>query len=169
MAQREMTDRLALVALVDNLIVAIDAAQVFQIRRAAELMSRQVDQNLYALELDHQRIPGWDLGNLFKLGTCTNAWVIMDVELDKRNQRIALRVGRCIAVIRLPKCYALPPGVLASRTGAVSSAFSTTKLVEVAEIGPAGVVLDATRLLAASELEAASRVGARTEVREIPT
>lgn len=163
MAKTDPTDRLALLCATGELLVAVLAHEVFQIRRAAEVATRRIDSNLFALDLEDGVIPGWDLGDLFKLGTTNDAWVICEPQVDRGIQRFGLRVGRCIAVLRLPPCSSLPIGAFASRQRALPHAFTTSTLAEI-QAWPSGVVLDLAQLLGAAELEAGKRLVSRREL-----
>lgn len=163
----DLSDRLALLAMVGDLAVAIEALQVFQIRRAAETPNRKLQDNLYAIDIEDLAVPGWDLGSLFGLAPCTDAWVVIEAR-PGRFRRFGLRVGRCIAVQRLPRCHAVPTGMFGGRAGAISGAFATAKIPEVKDV-PSGVAIDLERLLSAAELEAGARVYSRREVKRDAT
>ena len=162
MATRDEQGRLALLLTIGELVVAIDASQVFQIRRAAEVATRRIDASLYAVDLEHHTIPGWDAGTLFGIGPCKDAWVIVDTEMNHRVRMFALRVGRCIAVRLLPRCWPVPPGVFTARRGAIAAAFSTDALAEVQDV-PSGGLLSLQHLLTPAELDAGARVIQRRE------
>jgi hypothetical protein len=162
MTTRDATGQLALLLTIGELVVAIEANQVFQIRRAPEVGTRRIEANLYALDLDDQTIPGWDAGELFGVGACKDAWVILEAELGHRVHMFGLRVGRCIAVRPLPPCLPLPRGVFAARAGAICAAFSTTSLAEVQHV-PSGGLLALRQLLTQAELDAGARLLQRRE------
>ena len=162
MPRLDATDQLALLATAGELVVAIRANEVFQIRRAVETRTRKLESNLFAVDLEDITLPGWDLGELFKLGTCTDAWIIVEPMAGRKLKRFCLRVGKCIAVHRLPKCHSMPRGVFTSRSSAIASAFATREIAEV-QSWPSGGVLDLDALLASAEIEAGLKVVARRE------
>lgn len=157
------SERLALFALLGDLLVAVPANEVFQIRRAAETATRRIDSNLFAIDLDDLTVPGWDLGDLFKLGQCTDAWVIVEPQQSRGLPRFGLRVGRCITVQRLPKSLQIPVGAMAHRRRSLGWAFASTGINELAT-WPSGAVIDLGQLLSAAELEAGKRVLSRREM-----
>lgn len=152
-----MTDRLALLAHVGELLVAIDVSRVLHIRRVTETEARRVDRNLYAVDLDVRTVPGWDLGELLQLGPCSNAWVIADIPRRSSTRTIGLRVGRCISVCKLPRCSPIPPSVFTARRGALAAGFSTHTIPEVQGV-PSGLVLDLAQLLTRAELDTGVRL-----------
>jgi hypothetical protein len=155
--------KLALLAMVGDLVIAIDASQVFQIRRAVETATRRIESNLYAIDLDGHTVPGWDTGELFGTGNATEAWVIIEVPIDPRIARFGLRVGRCISVQRLPPTLPLPRGLFGVRPSAVTGAFVLPVPEDSTGAPPSGVVLDPRGLLTAGEIAAGVRVGQRRE------
>lgn len=161
MATRDATGQLALLLTIGELVVAIEANEVFQIRRAAEVATRHIEANLYAIDLDDQTLPGWDAGMLFGAAPCKDAWVILDTDIHHRVRTFALRVGRCFAVRKLPTCLPIPSGVFTTRVGAISAAFSTASLPEVQHV-PSGGLLALRHLLTAAELDAGARLIERT-------
>jgi hypothetical protein len=152
-----MTEQLALLTHVGELMVAIDAAKVLLIRRVAETEARRVERNLYAVDLEARTVPGWDLGELLGLGSCSSAWVIAEIPRRSSRQTIGLRVGRCISVRTLPRCSRLPASVITARRGALAAGFSTRTIPEVQGV-PWGLVLELARLLTRAELDAGARL-----------
>ena len=155
--EHPISARLALLALCGDLVVAIDAMSIREIRRVAETEARRVDRNLYAVDLDVRTVPGWDLGELLQLGPCSNAWVIADIPRRSSTRTIGLRVGRCISVCKLPRCSPIPPSVFTGRRGALAAGFSTHTIPEVQGV-PSGLVLDLAQLLTRAELDAGGRL-----------
>ena len=155
------TGRLALLALVEDLVVAIDATQVFQIHRTAELSTRRMENALYAIDLDKQTIPGWDLGLLFGFGPSVISWVLVDASIGGVVRRFGLQLGACVAVRPLPPCHRLSPNLFGARHGAFSAAF-TASTIEELKGAPSGVVLDVGSLLQPTELDAGLRVARRS-------
>lgn len=149
---------LSLLAKVGELVVAIDATQIYQIHHIADLPARQLESNLYALELDQQSIPGWDLGELFaSRSDDPKAWVIVDARAGSTTRRFGLRVGACITVRKLPEVKAFPKKLYAARPGALAGAFSTEGMSELPD-APSGAVVDLAYLLTPVEIEAGIRV-----------
>jgi hypothetical protein len=152
--------RLALLALCADLVIAIDAMSIVQIRRTAETITHTTAHGRSALELDDQLVPGWDLGELLGLGPCTAAWVI--VELSRSARRVAFRIGRCFMVEPLPVCRAIPSGIFsgpgttaeggaAGGRAAITAAFSVAAIPELAGY-VSGVVVDLARILPEQDL-----------------
>jgi hypothetical protein len=153
--------RLALFALCADLVIAIDAMSIVQLRRTAETVSHATAHGRSALEIDDQLVPGWDLGELLGLGPCTAAWVV--VELNRPARRVAFRIGRCFMVDPLPVCRAIPPGIFsgpgtpaeggasAGRAAAITAAFSVAAIPELAGY-VSGVVVDLARILPERDL-----------------
>jgi len=158
-----MTGQLALLALVGDLVVALDAAAIAQLRRAADLAARRVEPAVFALELDGETVPGWDAGELLGLGACDASWVIVRLAAIHDGRRFGLRLGRCVAVQRLPACHAIPPSLFAARAGAIAAAFSTAELAAQL-VAPSGIVIDLARLLTPAELALGARLRVRSEV-----
>lgn len=148
---------LSLLAKIGELVVAIDATQIYQIHHTADLPARQLESNLYALELERQSVPGWDLGELFAYGPSNKAWVVVDARMGSATRRFGLRVGACITVRQLPPVRVLPKKLHPSRPGAIAAAFATDGIAELAET-PSGVVIDLAHLLTPVELESGLRV-----------
>lgn len=163
MVRPDPSDRLALLCVTGELLVAVLAHEVFQIRRAPEVATRRIENNLYAIDLEDSTIPGWDLGDLLKLGSSNDAWVICEPQLDRGVRRFGLRVGRCMAVLKLPPCAPVPVGVFGARQRALPYAFATSTLTEI-QNWPSGVVVDLAQLLGAGELEAGKRLVSRREL-----
>jgi len=151
------TDKLSLLAKCGELLVAIDATQVFQIHASADLPARQLETNLWSIELGPQTLPGWDLAQLFAYGESTKAWVLVDAKIGGAMRRFGLRVGQCVTVRKLPIVRPLPSTLYAARPGALAGAFSTEGIAELADV-PSGVLLDLSRLLGPAELEAGGRI-----------
>jgi hypothetical protein len=157
-----VTGQLALLAFVGDLVIAIDASAVASLRHTVDVAARRVEHNLYAIELDDETIPGWDLGELFELGACDASWVIVKLPAVHDGRRFGLRVGRCTAVQRLPVCHAIPPSLFRARAGAIAAGFSSPEITEQMA-APSGVVLDLSQLLSAHELSVGARLRLRTE------
>lgn len=153
--------RLALLALCGDLVIAIDAMSIREIRRVAETTARAAERGMSVLELDGELVPGWDIGELLGLETAPSAWVIVD--LPAAHRPVAFRVGRCVMVQPLPRCRALPPGVFTSRAQAMAAAFSTAAIPELSG-HVSGVVMELSGLLGDGELASMSRI--RKERRE---
>ncbi|GEM_PF-4732676 len=149
---------LSLLAKVGELVVAIDATQIYQIHHVADLPARQLESNLYSLELEQQSIPGWDLGELFASRSAdAKAWVVVDARIGSTTRRFGLRVGACITVRKLPEVKALPKKLYAARPGALAGAFSTEGISELPD-APSGAVVDLALLLTPVEIESGNRV-----------
>jgi len=146
--------RLALLAMCGDLVIAIEADVIHQIRRAEETKARLVDRGMWVLELEDQEIAGWDLGELLGLGATADAWVIVTLP---DATRVGLRVGRCVTVQPLPVCRAVPRTIFVARTGAITAGFSAVGIAEL-EGYPSGVVIDVGRLLAEAELALARKL-----------
>lgn len=157
-----MTGQLALLAFVGDLVIAIDATAIVQLRLATDVAARRVDRNLFSVELDDETIPGWDVGELLGLGTCDAAWAIVSVPSVSGGQWFGVRIGRCSAVQKLPVCHPIPPSLFGARAGAIAAAFAGPQIAELMS-APSGVVLDLSRLVTAGELGAGERLRRRTE------
>jgi hypothetical protein len=143
--------RLALLALCGDLVIAVDAMAIREIRRTAETVTRPIAPGVIALDLDTGLVPGSDLGELFGLGTQTTAWVVVDLPGIARP--LAFRIGRCFMVEPLPVCRAIPRGIFAttSRSDAIVAGFSVAALPGLAG-HVSGVVVDLARVLTEREL-----------------
>lgn len=146
--------RLALLALCGDLVVAIDAMAIREIRRVAESTARAVDGGMSVLALAGDSVPGWDLGELLGIAAAPFAWVIVDlpgVDLLAPPRPVGFRVGQCVMVQPLPVCRALPCGIFTSRSHAIVAGFSTAAIPELAG-HVSGVVVDLARVLGDREL-----------------
>ena len=152
--------RLALLALCGELVIAVDAMSIREIRRVAETTARPLGRGMFALELDGERVRGWDLGDLLGVATAPLAWVIVDLPGARR---AAFRVGHCVTVQSLPVCRALPHGIFTSRTRALAAGFSTAAIPGL-EDQCSGVVIDLAHILGDREL--ASIASPREEGRD---
>lgn len=141
---------LALFAQCGELAVAIEASTIYQIRRAAEVPARR-ERELLIVDLDGERVPGFDLGELLGLGVSSAAWVVAELR-DCAAPRVAFRVGRCITVRPLPPCTPVPPAVWPSRPGAIIAAFVAGTIPELDGFA-SGVVLELGRVLGPAEHE----------------
>jgi hypothetical protein len=139
--------RLALFALCGEIIIAIDAMAIHEIRRAEDATARATERGL-ALELDGAILPAWDLGELLGVGACTAAWVI--VGLPGFARPVGFRIGRCVMVQALPVCRGIPRAIFNRRHDAITAAFSTAAIPELADHA-SGVVVDLTRVLGDDE------------------
>jgi hypothetical protein len=147
--------RLALLALCGDLVVAIDAMSIREIRRVEETTARPLDRGMFAVDLDGERVRGWDLGDLIGIALVPTAWVIVDLPGSRRG---ALRVGRCVTVQSLPVCRTLPHGIFTSRARALAAGFSTAGIAEF-EDHCSGVVVDLAHILGDRELAAIAPPG----------
>jgi chemotaxis signal transduction protein len=154
--EHPVSSRLALLALCGDLVVAIDAMSIREIRRVAETTVRSVSRRMSTLQLDGELVPGWDLGELLGIEMSPTAWVIVD--LPGVHGRAGLRVGRCVMVQALPVCRAIPHAIFASRPQAIVAAFSAAAIPELTD-HVSGVVIDLSRLLGDSELAAMAKLG----------
>jgi hypothetical protein len=154
--EHSATGRLALLALCGELVIAIDAMSTLAVRHAAETPARAAGDGLAVLELDGAQLPGWDLGELLGLGTCDDAWVI--VELPGLARPVGFRVGRCVLVQPLPVCRALPRGVFTRRADAITAGFSVADVPELAA-HVSGVVVDLARVLTDRERAITEQLG----------
>jgi hypothetical protein len=164
-AEHPVSHRLSLLALCGDLVVAIDAMSIREIRRVEETAVRAGARGMSVLELEgelgRELVPGWDLGELLGIATVPSAWVIVDVPGLPR--RVGFRLGRCVTVQSLPVCRAIPRGLFASRPGAIAAAFSTAAIPEL--MGHvSGVAIDLSGVLGDGELAAIAEV--RKEGRE---
>jgi hypothetical protein len=145
--------RLALIGLCGDLVVAIDAMSIREIRSAEEIAVRAVDGGGSLLELEgelgRERVAGWDLGELLGIEAAPLAWVI--VELPGRRRRVGLGLGRCVTVQSLPVCRAIPRTIFASRPQAIAAGFSTVAIPELNEY-VSGVVIDLSGVFGDGEL-----------------
>jgi len=150
---------LALLALCGDLVIAIDAMAIYEIRRAEDTTARAIPYDMLGLDLDGQLVPGWDLGELLGIGRCAHAWAIVDVAAIGR--RVGFRIGRCFNVQPLPVCRAMDRGVLLGAVGrvdAVVAGFSVAAIPELAGY-VSGVVIDLARVLSDHELAALAKLG----------
>jgi hypothetical protein len=154
------SDRLALLALCGDLVVAIDAMSIREIRRVAETPARAVNRRMWVLELggerEAERVAGWDLGELLGIATPATAWLIVDLPGPQR--RAGFRLGRCVTVQSLPICRAIPRRVFTTRSRAIVAGFSTAAIPELAG-HVSGIVIDLARVLGDGELAAMARLG----------
>jgi hypothetical protein len=140
--------RLALLALCGDLVIAVEAMSIREIRRTAETTARPLDRGMFAVELDGERVRGWDLGELLGIASEPTAWVVVDLP---GGRRAAFRVGRCMSVQSLPICRSLPFGIFTRRARALAAGFATTGIPEL-EDHCSGVVVDLTHILDEREL-----------------
>lgn len=154
-----LTGRLALVALCGDLVIAIDAMSLYEIRRVEDTTTRAIQYDMLGLDLDGQLVPGWDLGQLLGIAPCANVWAIVD--LPGVGRRVGFRIGRCFNVQPLPVCRAMDRGVLLGAVGrvdAVVAGFSVAAIPELAGY-VSGVVIDLARVLSDHELAALAKLG----------
>lgn len=151
------SSRLALLTLCGDLVVALDAMSIREIRRVAETTARAMDR-MWVLEIEGERVPGWDLGELLAIETAPSAWVIVD--LPGLARPVGFRLGRCVVVHALPVCRALPPGIYARRPGAFAAAFSTAGIAELTD-HVSGVVVDLSCALGEDELASIAKLGSK--------
>jgi hypothetical protein len=155
-----LSGKLALVALCGDLVIAIDAMSLYEIRRAEHTTARAIQYDMLALDLDGQLVPGWDLGALLGIGPCSNVWAIVD--LPGVGRRVGFRIGRCFSVQPLPVCGAIARESLLGAVGrldAVVAGFSVAAMPELAGY-VSGVVIDLARVLSEHELAALAKLGA---------
>lgn len=154
MANHPAGSRLALLAVCGDLVIAIEADVIHQIRRAEETKARMVDRSLWVLEQDDGDIAGWDLGELLGLGPSEDAWVIVTLS---NGIRVGLRIGRCLTVQPLPVCRSIPRSIFVARAGAIAAGFAAAGIAEL-EGYPSGVVIDVSQLLTEAELALARKL-----------
>jgi hypothetical protein len=157
LAEHPVSSRLALLALCGDLVIAIEAMSIREIRRVADTAARALGAGMWALELDGDRelVPGWDLGQLLGIATTPSAWVI--VELAGSPRPVGFRLGRCVTVQSLPVCRAIPRGIFTSRPHAIAAAFSTAGIPDLTD-HVSGVVIDLSQLLGTDELAAMAKL-----------
>lgn len=159
-AEHPASAGLALLALCGDLVVAIDAMSIRQIRRVEETTARAVSPQLSLLELGGERdgelIAGWDLGDLLDIEMSASAWLIVDLPGSARP--VGFRLGRCVTVQSLPTCRPLPRGIFTRRPQAIVAGFSTTAIPELTG-HVSGVVIDLARVLDERELAAMAKLG----------
>jgi hypothetical protein len=168
--EHPVSHQLALFALCGDLVVAVDAMSIREVRPVEDTAVRARNGGL-VLDLERRSredqddkgkrealdgdlaggVPGWDLGELLGIEAAPSAWVI--VELPGSGRRVGLRIGRCVTVQALPVCRAIPRGIFASRPRAIAAGFSTAAIPELSE-HISGVVLDLAGVLGAGELGA---------------
>jgi hypothetical protein len=158
-SEHPVSHRLSLLALCGDLVVAIDAMSIHEIRRVEETAARAGIRGMSVLELEgelgRELVPGWDLGELLGIETEPSAWVIVDVPGLPR--RVGFRLGRCVTVQSLPVCRAIPLGIFTSRPRAIAAGFSTAAIPEL--MGHvSGVVIDLSGVLGESELAAIAEI-----------
>jgi hypothetical protein len=179
--EHPISHQLALFALCGDLVVAIDAMSIREVRPVEDTAVRAASHGVWLIEperrsredqddhgereaLDGEHagapVPGWDLGELLGIESAPSAWVI--VELPGSGRRVGFRLGRCVTVQSLPVCRAIPRGIFASRRYALAAGFSTAGIPELSE-HVSGVVLDLAGVLGDGELGLLANVG---EVRE---
>ena len=151
------SDRLALLALCGDLVVAFDATTIVQVRTAEDTPTRTVDGHT-VLSIGDEDIPAWDLGVLLGWSPATISWVIID--LPSTDLRIGLGLDRCLAVLELPTCRSIPSGMFTQRRGGIGACFSTAGFPEVAGY-PSGVVVEPSVLLGDAELRAGHKLTRR--------
>jgi hypothetical protein len=147
--------RLSLMALCGDLVVAVDAMSIREIRRVEETKARPLERGMFALDLDGERVRGWDLGELLGVAVVPTAWVVVELP---GSRLAALRVGRCVTVQSLPVCRTLPHGIFTRRTRALAAGFSTAGIAEL-EDHCSGVVLDLAHILGDRELASIASPG----------
>lgn len=105
--------------------------------------------------IDGEPWVAWDMGLLLGRRAATQAWVLIRVPYADTTLRVALRTGRCLAVAATSKRMALPRGMFARRSGALSSAFliDETHGAGTASIGRVCVCVDVHHLWTAYELQ----------------
>jgi hypothetical protein len=158
-AEHPASARLALFAVCGDLVVAIDAMSILQIRRVEETTARAVNRRMSVLELDGERpgelVAGWDLGELLGIEMSAASWLIAELPGP---HRVGFRVGRCVTVQPLPVCRALPRGIFTRRRHAIVAAFSTAAIPELAD-HVSGIVIELDRVLGDGELAAMAKLG----------
>jgi len=153
LAKHPAASQLALLAVCGDLVIAIEADVIHQIRRAEETKARLVDRSMWVLEQDDGDIAGWDLGELLGLGPSEDAWVIVTLS---SGIRVGLRIGRCVTVQPLPICRAIPRSIFVARAGAIAAGFAAGGIAEL-EGFPSGVVIDVGQVLTEAELALARK------------
>lgn len=148
-------ERLALMALCGELVIAIDAMAIVQLRSVAETASRDAGHGMSVLDLDGELVAGWDLGELLGMPPCHDAWVL--TQLPGIARPVAFRIGRCIVVHALPPCRPVPGGIFTARAGAITAGFAALAAPLLAE-HVSGVVVDLARVLDAGERERSQQV-----------
>jgi hypothetical protein len=157
--EHQVSYRLALMALCGDLVVAIDAMSIREIRRVDETAVRTMVGGESVLELDgalgRELVAGWDLGELLGIEAAPLAWVIVD--LPGLQRRVGLGVGRCVTVQSLPVCRAIPHTIFASRRHAIAAGFSTAAIPELMDY-VSGVVIELSGLFGEAELAFITKV-----------
>ena len=157
--EHPVSHRLALMGLCGDLVVAIDAMSIREVRRAEDTTVRAAGGGGWLLELDgelgRERVAGWDLGELLGIEAAPLAWVIVD--LPGRRRRVGLGLARCVTVQSLPVCRAIPRTIFASRPHAIAAGFSTVAIPELTEY-VSGVVIDLSGVFGDSELALLAKV-----------
>lgn len=103
---------------------------------------------------------GWDLGELFELGSEHAAWLLLQLADDSAPLNIALRTGTCLRVQELLAPFELPSNLFRARRPAFSGAFPVSEVAGElgTDHGVLGVLIDPTRLLRPGELDASRQL-----------
>jgi hypothetical protein len=139
---------LALIGLCGDMVVALEAQLVHQIRSAAETPVLNSAQAGTLIEVDGDMIPAWNLGSLLEITSPAAFWVLVDIASFGR--RVAFGLRRCLAVQTLPETHLIPDGIFERRRGAIIGGFLCSSIPELAGY-PTGVVLNAVGLLGPQE------------------
>lgn len=148
MQAHNATAKLALLGVSANLVVAIEAAYIFQIRRGEETPTRAGPGKMFVLDVEGSAVAGWNLSEMIGVITPLTMWVLIDHPTI--GHRFALGLSRCTVVQALPSCMPLPQGLFAARGGAMAAGFLTESIQELAGY-PTGVVIDVANILSAEE------------------
>jgi hypothetical protein len=145
--------KLALIASVGDLLIAIEASRIVEIRPSTEVEIRGTTGN-QEIRNGSDFIPARSVLTLCgrNESSVVAAWVITMIRSTNqpKGTPVALGVGRCIAVHLLPECIALPD-IFAQRPGAIAAAFATDSFPDIVDY-PSGLVIDPQAILTLDEI-----------------
>jgi hypothetical protein len=124
---------------------------------------RQLDGR-HVVEADRQRFAAWDLGEMLGMPALHAAWLLMGVPHGGVHLPLALRIGPCLLVGRIPASRSLPIGIFRQRAHALAACFATEGMGPRAAFSVAGLLLDPAALFTSDELERSRRTLDRSPI-----
>jgi hypothetical protein len=150
-------EELCVVTACHGLVCALPAKWVERLVLPAEVAAVAATTAAPLVLVGERQYAAWNLGTLLELPPLADAWALLRVPHGGHDLPIALSMGTCLVVQRLPKATPLPAGAFRARAGALSGAFATVGVRGRATTAALGVWLDPSRLFSDDELAACAR------------
>lgn len=155
--RRARDAKLSVIARLHHLLVAISIESVERLvlPSAVSVLRGCAANAPGVVDVEGRSHASWDIGQLLGLGPAMQAWILLTIERGDARVPVAFGTGACLAIEETPASVRLSSGTLRARAVGIQGAFLPPASV-AARGGEYGLVLDPTRILSPSELDASA-------------